>query len=298
MSNNPKVSIIIVNYNGYEDTIECLQSLRHINYSNYEIIVVDNASTDDSAERLKEIIHNHNNEILLISTINGGFSAGNNIGMKYALDHQSDFCLLLNNDTVVEPDFLKILIEPFGRIENCGLTIGKIKYESQREIIWYAGGELNLRTARTAHWHYREQDTFIDNETEVSFATGCCMCLSRNAIETIGLMNEDYFMYVEDVEYCIRLKNAGLLMLYTPSAIIYHKVNASSESTSSFSQFYIIRNKLMLIQQCFQKSKNTAFLYTCLQSLYRCFKGEYDLKTTVKAYKAYKNHEVGKSKLF
>ena len=204
MVTRPKVSIILVNYNGYRDTIECLQSLREIIYSNYEVIIVDNASTNESVRVIKDFIRE--GEILIPSNVNGGFSAGNNIGIKYALEHKAEYCLLLNNDTVVASDFLDKLIDGFEFSDKCGLTIGKILYESKREMIWYAGGSLSLKTARTEHWHYREKDDgLLDTPQKVGFATGCCMCLSRETIKTVGFMDESYFLYEEDADYSYRI---------------------------------------------------------------------------------------------
>lgn len=294
----PKVSIVLINYNGYRDTIECLQSLREISYTNYEVIVVDNASTNESVKEIRDFIGE--GEILIPSEVNGGFSAGNNIGIKYALGRGAEYCLLLNNDTVVEASFLEDLIAPFSSNRKCGLTIGKILYESKRDTVWYAGGDINSRTARTQHWHYRKKDEGLPEKIEpVSFATGCCMCLSRNAIETVGFMNEDYFMYVEDAEYCMKLKSAGFELLYVPSSRIYHKVSASTEGASAFSQFYTVRNKLMLIKDnIMPQNKYSAYLYTIFQYLYRCLKGEYSLGAVTKAIKAFKKGEAGRSSLF
>lgn len=296
MKKGAHVSVILVNYNGLKDTLDCLNSLRRVNYSDFDVIIVDNASADDSAARLGSVLQKH--ETLIESQFNNGFSAGNNIGIKYALEHGADYCLLLNNDTLVEPDFLTELILPFETYDDCGLTIGKILYASQPEIIWYAGGSVDFSTARTRHWHYRERDDIEKNEiTDVSFATGCCMCLSAKAINTIGYLNEEYFMYVEDVEYCMKLQKAGYRLLYNPNSRIYHKVNASS-GNSSFSQYYSVRNKLLLIQQNFEKpQKWKAFSYIFIQSLWRGIKKEYDLPTVIKAFKAFRKGEVGKSTL-
>lgn len=299
MSIQPKVSIVLINYNGYRDTIECLQSLRNITYSNYEVIIVDNASTNESVTEIKRSITSNSNEVLIESKINGGFSAGNNLGIEYALQHGADYCLLLNNDTVVDTQFLSELIEAMQKHPSGGLAIGKILYESNRELIWYAGGELNYKTARTTHCFYKKIDKGLSDDVQkVTFATGCCMCLSRAAIEKVGLMNEEYFMYVEDVEYCIKLQARGFDMIYVPSARIYHKVGASTKTASTFSQFYTIRNKLFLIQKNFKgMNKITAYLYTYLQYFYRCVKREYVFKVYLSAIKAFKRNESGKNAL-
>ena len=294
MANRPKVSIILVNYNGYGDTIECLQSLREISYSNYEVIIVDNASTNESVEEIKNVIRE--GEILVLSEVNGGFSAGNNIGIRYALEHGAEYCLLLNNDTVVEPIFLDNLIDGFSFSERAGLTIGKILYESKREIIWYAGGSLSRKTARTEHWHYRERDEGLsDKPQKVSFATGCCMCLSRLTIETVGLMDESYFLYEEDADYCCRITDAGFDMIYVPQARIYHKVNASTGTKSHLSQYYSIRNKYRLIKNNMRGSKRLcSYAFYTVQCLNRCLQGKIDFSIYKDAFHAFLKNEQGK----
>ena len=297
MANRPKVSIILVNYNGYRDTIECLQSLREISYSNYEVIIVDNASTNESLDEIRNFVCE--GEILIPSEVNGGFSAGNNIGIKYALEHEAEYCLLLNNDTVVEPNFLNNLVKGFSFSDKCGLTVGKILYESKREMIWYAGGSLSRKTARTEHWHYREMDDGLsDKPQKVTFATGCCMCLSRATIETVGLMDESYFLYEEDADYCCRITDAGFDMIYVPQARIYHKVSASTGKTSGTSQYYTIRNRYRFIEKHFQgRTAIIAYTRSTIQYCFRCLKKEMAFKYFMKAYIAYRRKEEGKAEI-
>ncbi len=295
MNNQPKVSIILVNYNGFKDTIDCLYSLRNLTYKNFEVMIVDNASTNDSAEEIKPALTE--NEVLLEADENRGFSAGNNIGIRYAMDNGADYCLLLNNDTVVEPDFLGLLIEAFRIYPKCGLSIGKILYESQRDVIWYAGGSLNLKTARTEHWHYQEKiSEENDKMQKVTFATGCCMCLSAEAIKKVGLMDEDFFLYEEDADYSIRFINAGYEIFYVPQARIYHKVSASTGSKSGIAQYYTIRNKYKMIDKNFSGfNKVTAKTYSTAQYLFRCAKGQLDFEYFKMGFKAYKAGEIEKT---
>ncbi|MBR3348952.1 MAG: glycosyltransferase family 2 protein [Solobacterium sp.] len=294
MSGQPKVSIILVNYNGYQDTIDCLRSLREITYQNHEAIIVDNASTNDSVERLIDAIDDR--EILIRSENNDGFAAGNNIGIRYALAHGADYCLLLNNDTVTEPGFLDHLIEGFGLSERCGLTIGKILYEGKRDIIWYAGGSISRKNGKTMHWHYREKDAGLPEAPQkVSFATGCCMCLSREAIEKVGLMDESYFLYEEDTDYCCRIADAGFEMIYIPQARIYHKVNASTGQKPGLSQYYSVRNKYRMIQKNLSgMNQYLAYCYITAQYLYRCTRKKLALTDFLAGVSAFRRSESGK----
>lgn len=293
------VAIILVNYNGSKDTIECIQSLQSLNYNNYTIIVVDNCSTDDSIEKLQKAQQLFEFK-LLKSSKNNGFSAGNNIGINFARNElKADYYWLLNNDTLVEPDSLEELIRGFNYQKKVGITTARIYYNSNRKMIWYAGGNISHVTARTEHWHYGEINPQIDvnNYQDVSFASGCCMLISREAIDKVGLLDEGYFLYEEDSEYCLRLYEHGLKIIYCPKSIIYHKVSASTGQSSPISQYYTVRNKYRLIQQHYKGiNKTIAYIYSTMQIQFRCLKRELDWKYYQEGKKAYIRGERGKTK--
>ena len=291
-----KVAIILVNYNGAKDTIECIESIKHTTYEDYEIIVVDNCSTDDSVSILEEYskrVH----FVFLRAEYNNGFSAGNNIAIKEAIEKGFDYILLLNNDTVVTSDYLEKLIAGFSCSRSCGVTISKINYEKDRDIIWYAGGNLNFRTSRTEHWNYNKKDAFeIKKPCKVSFATGCCMCLSKDVIKKVGLMDEDYFLYEEDADYCSRILMNGFDIYYIPDSVIYHKVSKSTGNASPLSQYYLVRNKYLLIRKNNKFfNKPISYMYTTLRFIVRCIKGELKFKYFREAFKAFMKNEIGKS---
>ena len=288
------VAVILVNFNGVNDTVECIKSLSVIKDVEKEIIVVDNHSTDNSVEVLKAV-QNKYAFTLLETDENNGFSAGNNIGITYAKNKNADYFLLLNNDTVVKADFLHYLLAGFEFDEKCGLTTGRILYHSMPNTIWYAGGSMNKKIGRTEHFHYGEKDCTTDlTPQSVTFASGCCMCLSKKLVDNVGFFNEDFFLYEEDVEYCCRIMNAGFLMMYIPSAIIYHKVSASTGQGSLMSQYYTIRNKYSLIRENFGANKISAYSYNTLQMLFRCIKKEMSFKCYRAAVRAFWNKEKGK----
>jgi len=243
----PKVSIILINYNGDNDTIACVESLKKLSYGNYEIIVVDNASK--TQEQLKEKLHN--SVVFLESKENLGFSGGNNLGAKYAVEHGADFILLLNNDTVVEPDFLEKLVDAAKRHKDAGILTGKIVYYSKPDYLWYAGGYMNLNRARIHHYHIQEKDFDDPIEETVTFATGCLMMMPREVIERYGCLDDVFFMYSEDAEFCSRILKNGYKIWYIPTAKIYHKVSASSGGPGSkLSQYYRTRNEMYLVTHC------------------------------------------------
>lgn len=292
------VAIILVNYNGAVDTIDCIMSLSNVNGIDFEIIVIDNCSTDDSLFMLKSVQKNFC-FTLLVAEDNNGFSAGNNIGIRYAQQKNADYFLLLNNDTIIEPDFLQHLLDGFNYQENCGVTTGRILYHAMPDTIWYAGGAFNCKTGRIKHFSYGKKDTLLEMTPQtVTFVSGCCMCLSRILVENVGLLNEDFFLYEEDAEYCYRVNKSGFTMVYVPIAVVYHKVSASTGQGSPMSQYYTIRNKYSLIRDNFKGlAKLSAYGYNTLQMLFRCLKREMGFNCYRAATKAFWHKEKGKVRI-
>lgn len=287
------ISIILVNYNGAMDTIECIRSIRRSSGIEYRIIVVDNASTDDSVVKLNE--ENNNTFELLIAKENRGFSSGNNIGINRALELGTDYILLLNNDTLIESDTIQKLVDGLRNYKDCGITVGKILFENDRNKIWYAGGEFNCKTARAWHWHCTEQDDLTpETDTKVTFATGCCMCIPVEVINKVGLMDESFFLYHEDVDYCLRVSRAGYQIMYIPDARIYHKVSSSTGGNSKMAQYYKTRNNGILIEKHFQGVDRTrAYMYMVLRGLLNCVQGKQNLIVFINALDALSKKESG-----
>lgn len=287
------VAIILVNYNGSDDTIDCIKSLSEMRDIDYKIIVVDNCSTDNSLDKLEKLRKKYK-FTLLQTNDNNGFAAGNNLGIEYA--ENADYYLLLNNDTIVESDFLKKLTDEFARNPKCGATISKILYYSQPDTIWYAGGSFNKISARCEHYHFNEKNFISDKSPQkVTFASGCCLCISKQIIEKVGLLNEAFFLYEEDVDYCYRILEAGFDIVYIPDSVIYHKVSASTGQGSSLSQFYSVRNKYYLIQMHFKGiNKFMAYLYCTAQFWFRCIKKEQNFKYYKLGFKSFVRNEIGR----
>lgn len=246
---NKKVFIILLNYNGYEDTIEAVKSLESITYNNYEIVVVDNASTNSSFDILKEEMGERHH--VMSSGANKGFAFGNNVGIDFAMKKGADYVLLINNDTTVEKDFLEPLVESAEEDKNVGLTTGLILNYYNKDIIWYGGGELNWN--KFYGYHISEgkelRDT-VQEKKEITFATGCLMLIKKEVIEKLGGLPEEYFMYYEDVDFCAKLKENNYKIIYDPSSIIYHKISAASgESESPFAIEWNTRNRLRFMNK-------------------------------------------------
>lgn len=244
----PFVYIILVNYNGYKYTIECVNSLGKINYRNYKIIIVDNASSDNSLTILKQKL---NDCIIIDSKENLGFAGGNNLGIKYALHHNGDYIMLLNNDTLVKTDFLDNMLNSFNKDNKIGLVGCKIMYHPEKDIIWYGGGYIDWFKFIGVHYEMKQVDKGqCDTEKEIDFITGCCMLIKREVFEKSGLLSEDYFMYFEDVDFCVKVRNVGYKIWYNPKAVIYHKVGFSSGGEESpFSIEWCTRNRLFFMNK-------------------------------------------------
>lgn len=248
----PKVFIIILHWNGWPDTLDCLGSLKKIDYPNYEVVIVDNGSTDDSLEHLKDFSVNRNQENL-------GFAGGNNVGIKHALEKGADYVLLLNNDTILHPKFLKELVKVGENNKKIGI-LGPTIYFHNKPRIWFAGGKINKILTKGTHLGYaqwgKSDFPHLDGGSwtsniyrEVDYITGCCFLIKGEVIEKIGLMNEDYFLYYEDADWCLRARNKGFKCVLVPKAKIWHKCSRSAQEGSSSYIYYHSRNGLMLAQR-------------------------------------------------
>lgn len=257
----PKVSIIIVNWNGAVDTLECVESLEKITYSNYEIIIVDNGSADSDIKQLKNSLDKRNVSLILNDT-NKGFTGGNNIGINAALKNNSDFVLLLNNDTVVESDFLEPLVELFDKYEKTGITAPQINYYDKRNFIWSEGGKISKIRGSGFAYSDKPDENKIKDDKIVSFASGCCLLIRREILEKIGQFDENFFLYVEDTDLCFRTLTAGFKIIITHNSKIYHKVGASTnKNLSGLPLYYVTRNRLFFAKKSFNYFYPFTFIY-------------------------------------
>jgi GT2 family glycosyltransferase len=246
MSNSPLVFIIILNWNGKKDTIECLHSLEKVTYPNKKIIVVDNASSDGSVEEIQRLF----SEVeVIVNDTNLRFAGGNNVGIKRAIEQGAEYILLLNNDTIVEIDFLSRLVEEAQKNEKIGMVGPKIYYYSDPKRLWYAGGKIILWKGLIAHIGVHEIDEGqYDSIKETAYITGCCILVKRSVIETVGLLDESYYIYGEDADWCVRVARAGFKLIYVPSALIWHKLSvASGGHFSWFKNWNKLKSQLRLL---------------------------------------------------
>ena len=244
---NSKVSIIILNWNGLDDTVDCLQSLKEINYPDYNIIIVDNGSKGNDAEILKgkfgEYVH------IIENDKDYGFAGGCNIGIRYALrNFEPDYILLLNNDTVVAPDFLAEMVSVAESNPSIGIAGPKIYFYHDPDKIQAIGGQINWRTGMTSMLGIGETDVGQFNEIrEVDWVVGCALLIKREVLQTIGLLYERYFAYFEETDWCVRCSRAGYLVIYAPGARVWHKKRWSMEEISGLTMYYVTRNRFLFM---------------------------------------------------
>ncbi len=253
-----KVSVVTVNYNTAPDTIDFLKSLQHVKKPDISLdtIIVDNGSKDvfKLPENLKE------NTTLIRSAINTGFSGGYNIGIREAMKRESDFILIVNNDTIVDPDMLKNLLDVLESKAKIGVTAPKIyfakghefhkdkyKKEDLGKVFWFAGGHTDWNNVMSIHRGIDEVDHGqYDTTEQIDFATGCCMMFKREVLEKVGLLDERYFLYYEDANLNERITRAGYKIYYVPTAVLTH-VNAASTGGAGnvLHDYFMTRNKML-----------------------------------------------------
>ncbi len=231
---NPLVYIIVLNWNGKELTLDCLGSLVKIQYDNYKILVVDNGSTDGSVEAITmkfptiEIFKNGSNI---------GYAAGNNAGFEFIKNRNAEYIIFLNNDTIVDENFVEPLVKPLLNSTNIDQTVPKIFYANDVDRIWYTGGVVNFWLGQIYHIGIRKIDNSKYSVAKYTdYATGCCFCMRYKDFEEIGGFDESFPMYGEDVDLSLRIRSYGKEILFVPDSKIWHKVSASVGGEMSFSK--------------------------------------------------------------
>jgi GT2 family glycosyltransferase len=243
----PRVMIIVLNWNGLADTLACLASLARLDYPAHEVVVVDNGSTDDSVAAVRA---NYPRVTLIETGENLGYVGGNNVGLEYARAMGADYALLLNNDTEVAPDFLRLLVEAAEANPATGIVGPTIYYFDRPNVVWSAGGDIDWRRGRTRMIGLDEVDQgqFGHTLRPVDFVTGCAMLIKMSLVEQVGLLDARFFAYYEETEWCVRAARAGFKILHVPQAKIWHKILPEDREASPQVQYYMTRNRLLLLK--------------------------------------------------
>ena len=225
-----KLAIVLVNWNSFDLTRDTLASLQLTHYKNYDCIVVDNGSVDNSAEQLAAAFPEM---ILLKAGTNKGFTGGNNIGMQYALDKGYEYIMMLNNDVEVDPHFLNPLIQKLEEDENIGAVQPLIYFHHDKNLIWNAGSSFNPFLGICATPNYNQQDPShaqTSIQKPIDWITGCAFMIRASVLKQVGLLKEGFFIYYEDVDLSFRIKAAGHRLAYVPSAVVYHIAGMSHKT--------------------------------------------------------------------
>jgi len=284
----PKVAIIVLNWNGWKNTVECLESIYQNNYLNFEVILVDNGSKDDSIQRIREYAsgklttqskffkYNQNGKplklvhpkkekvslhfsrqlLLLDNNINHGFALGTNIGIRLAQKQHADYILLLNNDIVVDKDFLAELVYVAEANPKIGVLGPTIYYYSRPDVVDFAGENLTLWQVRG-----KEYTSTSKMAREVDKIEGSCILIRRVVIDQIGLLYTKYWAYWEETDLCFRAKKAGFKVTYVPQSKIWHKVAQSIGGEGNLKREYFLnRNRLLFARRNLSLGNQAKFL--------------------------------------
>ena len=257
----PLISIITVNYNALDATIELLSSIQDITYPSVEVIVVDNASKTDPREPIKRQFPNVK---VINSEENLGFAGGNNLGIVEA---RGDFMLFINNDAIVTPGCLEILVNTFKEYPKAGIVSPKFHYYHKPGIIEFAGyTDINSITGRNKIIGGDIPDEGQFNELkEIPFCHGGCMLVSKTVIEEVGNIPEEYFLYYEEFDWCEQVRKSGYKIYYQPKALVKHKVSETIGKESTLKTYYLTRNRILFMR------RNKGFLnYTLFLMYFIC----------------------------
>lgn len=303
-----RVYIILVNWNGWRDTLECLESLVLLNYPDFRIVVCDNGSTDDSSLQIRQWMHDRperfavyarlvadnggngdeDTPLVLINTgSNLGFAGGSNVGMRYAMAQGDNaYCWLLNNDTLVEPDALSWLVARMQEDKSIGICGSTLRLYHDRQRIQALGGGHYYRWIGLP-WHYGRFSRWPGTvprqpaESRMNYVEGASMLVSRQFIEQIGLLCEDYFLYFEEVDWALRA--GGRFKLgYAPNSVVYHKVGSSIGTSShparkSFTcDYFNIRNRILFTRRFYPRALPLIYLVLSSEILIRLLYGKWE----------------------
>jgi GT2 family glycosyltransferase len=231
--------IIVLNWNGKEDTVECLDSLRKVAYPGFRILLVDNASIDGSVELFKQ---RYPDVELIVNKTNLGFAGGNNVGIKKAMDDGAEFLLLLNNDTTVYPDFLGGLVNVAESDESIGIVGPKICLYSDPETVWSAGGMINMFSGNIKNLGEGLPQASFHGVSEVDYVSGCALMIRSDVVRHIGPMDERFFLYFEETDWNVRAHSAGYRSVVNNDVRILHKSGIAVGKVKDSDYYYVPRN--------------------------------------------------------
>jgi len=240
MGSGPTIGVVTVTYNSGGVIDEFMMSILKQTYADFILYIVDNASPDDTLRRLAE--YRDDRIVPIPNEVNTGVAEGNNIGIRAALKDGCGFVLLINNDTVFEPNLISKLTDGL-REHKCDMVVPKILFFDDPTKIWCAGGYFNALRGTGSHFGLgRKDDGRFDLARAVGYSPTCCMLIKREVFDRVGLMDSSYFLYFDDTDFCLRAYRSGVKLWYLSSARLRHKVSSLTGGTSIVTIRYITRN--------------------------------------------------------
>jgi len=256
--NETRVIVVVLNWNGKADTLECLESLKRVHYPGHKIVVVDNGSTDDSVEAIRSL---YPDTEIFVNQTNLGYAGGNNVGLRRAIALGVPYFLVLNNDTVVDPDFLRELFDVAESDKTIGV-VGPAVYdygikdriqELGGKILWKSGQVIPVPT-------YDAISGSFPKYIEVDTVCGCCFLGRVELLEKVGFLDEDFFSHWEEYDWHTRVKRNGYRVVYAGNARIWHKAGQSSRKLTGFKDYYNARNRVLFMKKNASRGQLLLFL--------------------------------------
>lgn len=244
----PAIALVILNWNGCADTLECLESVSRIGNRAVRIVVADNGSSDGSVSAIRA---RYPDVQLMENGSNLGFAAGNNSAITRALQDGAEFVFLLNNDTIVDPGIVDAFLDAAQRMPQAGVFGAKIYYHADPQRLWYAGGYWDPRSLSFNEHGVGEIDRGqFDRLTQTDWVIGCAMFVRAEVFRKVGLLEPQFFLNNEEVDFCSRVRRAGYSCAYVPRARLWHKVSASfGGEDSPLKEYFSARNRLLWAQR-------------------------------------------------
>lgn len=240
--NAPLVYSVTLNWNRKKDTLDCLQSVLASSHPNVRAVLVDNASTDGTVEA----VHSSLPQVTtLVNPTNLGYAAGVNVGLRYAMEAGADYVLILDNDAVIDSQALKLMVDVAQARPSVGLLTPKILFHNTPDVIWCAGHNQRPVTLAPIDDDLGKSASEIQGRPRPRDYAPCCgLLVRRSVLEQVGCLEESFFIYYEDLDFCIRTRESGHRLLNVPDARVWHKVSASAGQGTPLQKYYLARSSV------------------------------------------------------
>ena len=253
------VGIVVLNWNGDELTIRCIESVKQSDYAEWQLVVIDNGSTDGSPEKIARLLPDVH---LIRNPVNMGFAKATNQGIAWVLEHGADYALILNNDTRIDPRMISHLVQMASACDDQAAVSPKMYQAANPDRLWFAYGRVNLWTGIFSNPAHNSIDgSQSETPREAEFLSGCCILIPKKIIQAVGAFDVRFFAYCEDVDWSLRCRRAGFKLRYCPMAKLWHGKQSDDAPVSALRRYLLTRNHLWAMR------KNASFLQLVCASL-------------------------------